>query len=159
METWELEAHEQIRNLVASYNVLGDRGKFDEVMDLFAQDAVMDVGDGLLYSGVEEIRTIFTKSRDSIAASQINNPFPLFLQHHTATLLITVNGSDLSNGRATGQAYFTVMTSSGVDHWGRYQDSYQPVNGRWRYTSRRVRVDGTTPGGWADLRLRDNSEL
>ncbi|MDG2429063.1 MAG: nuclear transport factor 2 family protein [Acidimicrobiales bacterium] len=159
MKAWELEAHEQIRDLVASYNVLGDKGKFDEVMDLFAQEAVMDVGDGLIYTGVEQIRTIFTKTRDSITASQVDKPSPLFLQHHTATLAIKVNGSDLSNGRADGQAYFTVMSSGGVDHWGRYQDSYRPVDGLWRFTARRVRVDGVTPGGWADLRLRSSSEL
>ena len=43
---WELEARESIRDIVARYNANGDSGRFDEVMVLFAPDAVMQVGDG-----------------------------------------------------------------------------------------------------------------
>ena len=43
MEPWELDAREQIRGLVAAYNALGDRGRFDAVMALFA-----DVHHGVL---------------------------------------------------------------------------------------------------------------
>ena len=42
MEAWELDAREQIRDLVASYNAHGDHGRFDELMALFADEAVMD---------------------------------------------------------------------------------------------------------------------
>jgi len=66
VEAWELDAREQIRGLVAAYNALGDRGRLDGVMALFADDAVMDVGDGRTYEGVDQIRTIFTGTRDSI---------------------------------------------------------------------------------------------
>jgi hypothetical protein len=155
VEAWELDAREQIRDLVASYNAHGDRGRFDEVMALFADDAVMDVGDGRTYDGVDAIRTIFTGTRDSVAdgssgASNDGSTGPRYLQHHTAAPAITVDGP----AEASGQTYFTVMTDLGVDHWGRYQDVYRVIGGRWRFTSRRVRVDGTTPGGWADRRLQ-----
>ena len=150
MEAWELDAREQIRDLVASYNAHGDRGRFDEVMALFADDAVMDVGDGRIYSGIDEIRTIFTETRESVNDRLGNDTnTPRYLQHHTAAPDITVEKSST----ASGHAYFTVMTDAGVDHWGRYQDAYRVVDGRWRFASRRVRVDGTTPGGWADRRL------
>lgn len=150
MEAWELDAREQIRDLVASYNAHGDRGRFDEVMVLFADDAVMDVGDGRIYDGVDEMRTIFTGTRDSVADdSSDGSTSPRYLQHHTAAPTITMAGP----AEASGQTYFTVMTDQGVDHWGRYQDAYRLVDGRWRFASRRVRVDGTTPGGWADRRL------
>ena len=158
MEAWEIDAREQVRDLVTSYNALGDRGMFTDLMDLFAPDATMDVGDGRAYEGVDKILTIFTGTRDSIAkdpvagrseTTEAGSTVPRYLQHHTATHVITVNDQE----SATGQAYFTVMTDDGVDHWGRYQDAYRVVNGRWRFASRRVRVDGTTPGGWADRRL------
>ena len=45
------------------------------------------------------------------------------------------------------------MTDRGLDHWGRYQDAYRPVGDAWLFASRRVRIDGYTPGGWADARL------
>ena len=50
METWELIARESIRDLVARYNANGDTGRFDQLMELFAPDAVMDV-DGEVYEG------------------------------------------------------------------------------------------------------------
>ena len=158
MEAWELDAREQIRGLVAAYNALGDRGRFDAVMALFAEDAVMDVGDEGSYEGLDQIRTIFTGTRDSIldgngegdgAGDGSSGDGPRFLQHHTTGLHITLDG----RAEATGHSYFTVMTDHGVDHWGRYQDAYRPVDGHWRFASRRVRIDGTTPGGWADRRL------
>ena len=146
MEAWELDAREQIRGLVAAYNALGDRGRLDGVMALFAHDAVMDIGDGRTYEGVDQIRTIFTGTRDSILDG---GDGPRFLQHHTTGLHITMGG----RAEANGHSYFTVMTDRDVDHWGRYQDAYRPVDGHWRFASRRVRIDGTTPGGWADRRL------
>ncbi|MEE2631470.1 MAG: nuclear transport factor 2 family protein [Actinomycetota bacterium] len=152
MEAWELDAREQIRGLVAAYNALGDRGRFDAVMALFAEDAVMDVGDGRSYEGLDQIRTIFTGTRDSILDRDEDSGGggePRFLQHHTTGLHITMGG----RAEANGHSYFTVMTDRGVDHWGRYQDAYWPVDGYWRFSSRRVRIDGTTPGGWADRRL------
>ena len=60
MEAWEIDAREHIRHLVASYNALGDRGRFDELLALFAPDATMDIGDGRTYEGVDDIRTIFS---------------------------------------------------------------------------------------------------
>ena len=152
MEAWELDAREQIRGLVAAYNALGDRGRFDAVMALFAEDAVMDVGDEGSYEGLDQIRTIFTGTRDSILdrdGDSGGGGEPRFLQHHTTGLHITMGGC----AEANGHSYFTVMTDRGVDHWGRYQDAYRPVDGHWRFASRRVRIDGTTPGGWADRRL------
>ena len=158
MEPWELDAREQIRGLVAAYNALGDRGRFDAVMALFAEDAVMDVGDEGSYEGLDQIRTIFTGTRDSIldgngegddAGDGSSGDGPRFLQHHTTGLHITLDG----RAEATGHSYFTVMTDRGMDHWGRYQDAYRPVDGHWRFASRRGRIDGTTPGGWADRRL------
>ncbi|MEE2958269.1 MAG: nuclear transport factor 2 family protein [Actinomycetota bacterium] len=146
MEAWELDAREQIRGLVAAYNALGDRGRLDGVMALFAHDAVMDIGDGRAYEGVDQIRTIFTGTRDSILDGDDGLRF---LQHHTTGLHVTLAGRD----EATGHAYFTVMTDRGLDHWGRYQDAYRPVGDAWLFASRRVRIDGYTPSGWADARL------
>jgi len=145
MEPWEIEARAAIGHLVASYNAFGDRGRFDDVVDLFAADATMDIGDGRFYTGPGEILEIFTATRDSVA----DGPGPAYIQHHTSTVSITVDGPDA----ASGHAYFTVFMDHGVDHWGRYQDTYTRVDGRWRFASRRVRTDGCTPGGWADRRL------
>src|SRR5437868_636115 len=64
MEHWEVAARDAIRNLVARYNANGDSGRFPPVVELFAPDAVMDVGDGRVYTGRDEILTVFTGAQD-----------------------------------------------------------------------------------------------
>jgi hypothetical protein len=44
--------------------------------------------------------------------------------------------------------YFFVVTDIGLDHWGRYVDSYVSINGQWKFASRKVTVDG-----WAENSL------
>ena len=67
MDVWEVIARESIRDLVTRYNANGDSGRFDNVIVLFANDAVMELEgeDGPdLYPGRDEILTIFTGTRD-----------------------------------------------------------------------------------------------
>jgi hypothetical protein len=140
MEQWELVARESIRDLVARYNANGDSGRFDQVVALFAPDAVMDVG-GVVYEGREAIRTIFTSVRSDLS----NRADPTYLRHLTATLQIDV----VSTSEARSRCYFEVLMAHGLDHWGRYLDEFGVVDGAWRFTRRRVVTDGATPGGWA----------
>jgi hypothetical protein len=137
MEPWVLEAREEIRDLVARYNANGDTGRFEQVMELFAPDAVMDVGDGRTYTGTDEIAMIFTGARDGVDYGEQ----PVYLRHMTATHQIDV----IDRTRATGRCYFQVLTAIGLDHWGRYVDEYKVVDGRWRFAKRRVTVDGRSP--------------
>ncbi|MEE3275635.1 MAG: nuclear transport factor 2 family protein [Actinomycetota bacterium] len=145
MDAWEVEARAEIAALVTAYNALGDRGRFDELLALFADDATMDIGDGATYEGRGSIEQIFTGTRDSVR----ENSGPSFLQHHTSPIHVSFE----DDGHAYGDAYFTVMSDRGIDHWGRYHDTYLRIADAWRFGSRRVRVDGRTPGGWADRRL------
>jgi SnoaL-like protein len=138
MEHWELAAREAIRDLVARYNANGDTARFTQVVELFAPDAVMDLGDRRLYTGQDEILTIFTGSRDRANG---DHP-PVYLRHMTATHQIDV----IDASTATGRCYYQVLTAIGLDHWGRYIDKYRTVDGRWRFASRRVTVDGRAPG-------------
>jgi uncharacterized protein (TIGR02246 family) len=131
MEFWEIEAREAIRDLVARYNANGDTGRFTEVMELFVPDAVMIV-DGEVKTGLEEILTIFTAVRANLTS---------YVRHMTATHQIDL----VDNDHARGRCYYQVLTSAGLDHWGRYVDEYQHHEGRWRFTERRVTVDGRSP--------------
>ena len=149
MESVEIAASEEIRNLVAGYNAFGDRGRFDDLMELFTPDAVMDIGNGHPYEGVDQIRGIFTRTSDSMTSG----PQPSYVQHHTSPVHITMVDGD----HATGRTYFSVLMTHGLDHWGRYDDKYRRVDGHWRFSHRRVRTDGTTPGGWAARHLGDKS--
>ncbi len=143
MELWELVARESIRDLVARYNANGDSGRFDAMLALFAEDAVMTVA-GQTCAGASEIRTLF-EGIASNAASDAGEATRV-VRHLTATHQIDV----LDRDRARGRAYYLVLTDQGADHWGRYVDEYRRVHDRWLFASRNATVDGLVPGGWGD---------
>ena len=128
---------EAIRDVVARYNLYGDSGRITEMLELFADDATLTV-DGMAYDGKDAIRGLFETAV---------GPVPEVIRHHTSTLVIDVAGD-----KAVARCYFQVLTSQGLDHWGRYRDALVRVGRRWVFARREVRVDGMTPGGWADQR-------
>lgn len=137
MQPWVLSAREQIRDLVARYNANGDTGRFEQVMELFAPDAVMEVPGGRIEAGHEGILGIFTGAQDRGRAADTS----FYLRHMTATHQIDI----LDEATAAGRCYYQVLTTVGLDHWGRYIDRYRVVEGRWRFAHRRVTIDGQSP--------------
>jgi uncharacterized protein (TIGR02246 family) len=131
---------EAIRDVIARYNLYGDSGRIIEMLELFADDATLTV-DGTAYDGKDAIRSLFQTAV---------GPVPELIRHHTSTLVI-----DVARDKAVAQCYFQVLTSQGLDHWGRYRDALARVDRRWLFTRREVRVDGMTAGGWAAQRGHD----
>jgi uncharacterized protein (TIGR02246 family) len=141
MELWELDAREQIRDLVARYNANGDSGRFPQMLELFVSDAVMHIPSGS-HHGRDEIEAMFTNAATKTGGG--DGAKAAFIRHHTATLQIDVVSSD----EATSRCYFQVLTDRGLDHWGRYVDRYHRVEGRWLFAERTVAIDGSISGGW-----------
>ena len=129
MELWELLAREGIRDTVARYNSNGDTGRFAHVIDLFTSDAVMELT-GATYTGLDQIITVFTGTQERVATG--------YVRHMTATHQIDL----IDETHATGRMYFQVLTPVGLDHWGRYVDEYRLDNGRWKFSRRKVTIDG-----------------
>jgi hypothetical protein len=162
MDAWELAAREEIRDLVARYNASGDSGRFDETLALFTTDAVLEIVPQRRYRGHAEIRDLFTGAADVGALPNGGTPdgaqtraagprglrqaLPQVVRHFTATHQIDFDGRDEANGRC----YYAVLTERGLDHWGRYVDRYLRQPDRWRFATRKVTIDGSVPGGWAD---------
>ena len=134
VETWELSAREQIRDLVAAYAHCADGGRFDALVGLFADDGVLETPDGQQHTGAEAIRAFLTGTKTRLAAA---TSVPL-IRHHVSNLRIEVESRDA----ATGAAYFLVVTERGPDHWGVYRDRFARVGDRWLFRQRRVKVDG-----------------
>jgi len=139
VELWELVARESIRDLVARYNANADSGRFDQVLECFAPEAVMEL-DGKPYRGRGEIRTVFT----SAAEMARRGPEPIIVRHHTSTLQIDVSGRE----DATSRCYYQVLSARGLDHWGRYLDRYGVIDGQWYFVHRREFLDGVVPDSW-----------
>lgn len=138
MQEWELVAREQLRDLIARYNLVGDRGWIQELLALFTPDAVLQVDDRE-HVGIDAIRSVFTDAK---------GPRPELIRHFTGTLELSVASPE----HASARCYFQVLTVNGLDHWGRYTDRFRCVDGGWLFARRDVRVDGATAGGWAALR-------
>jgi uncharacterized protein (TIGR02246 family) len=147
VELSELIARERIRDLVAAYAQCADRGRFDELVGLFAADGVLQTPDGVEHRGHEAIRAFLGGTKEALAGATGSG----LIRHHVSSLHIEVTGP----GSAAGAAYFFVVTERGPDHWGRYRDRYiGAADGRWRFAHRRVRLDGWAPGSWVGERRR-----
>src|SRR3954452_18890719 len=146
MELWELAAREAIRHTIASYTYSADRGRFDDLVALFAPDGVLEVHGigGARAAGRDAIREFFT----GVNTDVVGTAPPGRMQHHVSSVWIDV----VSRDAARASSYFTVMTGAGVDHWGRYRDELVPAGDRWLFAHRLVRTDGGTPNGWAASR-------
>jgi SnoaL-like domain len=142
MELWELIARESIRDLVARYNANGDSGRFEEMMKVFADDAVMELvaADGSVqrYEGTAQVATIFTATKSGWDGTTTSAATRHHVRHFTATHQIDLVHETLAKGRL----YYVVLMAHGVDHWGRYIDEYGVRDGRWVITQRRALSDG-----------------
>ncbi|MBX3314336.1 MAG: nuclear transport factor 2 family protein [Actinobacteria bacterium] len=141
MELWELEAREAIRDLVAAYTWAGDRGRSAELVDLFAIDGVLDAGThGGAWEGRDRIRAELDAVAERVVAAG-GSPGPV--RHHVSNVRIRL----IDHDEAEVLSYFAVLTTIGLDHWGRYRDRVvRDDDGAWRFAERSVRVDGHVPG-------------
>lgn len=139
MDAWELVAREEIRDLVAAYTWAGDRGRPADVAACFTVNGVLDVGD---HGGRWEGRSTIEHELDAVVrriAESGERPTPV--HHHVSSTSIT----DLTATTARVRSYYAVHSAIGLDHWGRYLDEVALDDGRWRFTLRRVTVDGAAP--------------
>ena len=145
MQPWELAAREAIRDLVARYNALGDRGRWDALIALFADDGEIHVPELGSFRGHEALRGFFADA----ASGGGDRAAPARIWHHTSTLVIDLEGQD----SAQASCYYAVLAEGGLDHWGRYRDAYVRAGSAWLFARRNVTVDGQVPGGWAARNL------
>jgi hypothetical protein len=146
MDVDDLIARESVRDLVARYNAYGDSGRFAELAELFAADAVMEIvqmrGAPVRHEGREAIGQIFSRVSDRVTGRPGDTPS--YIRHHTATHMIDLVDAD----HARGRCYFVVYMPHGLDHWGRYGDEYVRIDGRWVFAHRKVHVEGRTADSW-----------
>ena len=141
MEFWELEARESIRDLVARYNANGDSGRFDPMLELFAEDATLELA-AATHRGRPAIRAMFEGVAGKTGGG--DGARARFIRHFTATQQIDLE----SETEARSRCYYVVLTDRGVDHWGRYIDQFRRIDGRWLFWHRKVTVDAGVPDGW-----------
>jgi len=150
MELWELAARERIRDSLALYNWSGDAFRLDELALAFCEDGELEIRGqeplrgrpaivtflgGGTKSGGDEARRAALK--DAAAASGVKR----LVRHNVASLRFL----ELTRDQAHVACYFTVVTEIGLDHYGRYRDTFVPVGDEWLIKHRFVSTDWRAP--------------
>jgi SnoaL-like domain len=138
VEIWELVARERVRDTLARYNWFGDAGRLDDLADTFCTDGVLEIrGFGPL-RGRSEIVAFLGGVTGNVAASADVKPI---VRHNVANLLF----NEVARDHAQVSCYFTVVTHIGLDHIGRYRDTFVPDGDIWRIRHRKVSTDWAAP--------------
>ena len=129
-----LVAKDEIIDLVHLYSYCVDHRLYDDVVELFTEDCVVDYGPG--YRTVRsraDLRRIFGNPEGAFVATS----------HHNANVLVTFG--DLDHASVRTSVYAWHQRSDGVTPrlWGYYHDSVVRGPGGWRIAERQLRVLGT----------------
>lgn len=128
-----MDSYREIENLIYTYAELLDAGKLEDVAQLFSHADFFGPDGKLSASGAEEFLAV---QRQAVRIyPQTGTPGT---KHITTNLIIEV---DEITDTATARSYFTVLQS--VDSLplqpiiaGRYKDSFERVDGKWRFKTR-----------------------
>jgi ketosteroid isomerase-like protein len=126
-----VDAADAISKLIYEYAARVDAGDFEGVAELFANGSFLD------FRGVAAVRDCF---EGMVIRYDDGTPRT---KHVTTNLIVDV---DESADTATARSYFTVLQSvSGtplqVIIAGRYNDTFERVDGHWRFAQRVVHSD------------------
>lgn len=150
MELWELTARERIRDTLALYNWSGDAFRLGELAAAFCQDGELELRDrealrgrdaivGFLGGGADpggdEARRQARKAASAAGGTR------RIVRH----LVTNIRFLELTPERARVACYFTVVTEIGLDHYGRYRDTFEPVGPAWLIRHRFVSTDWRAP--------------
>jgi hypothetical protein len=146
-EASRIEDYNQLRNLQQMYGFYYDEALWDQVVDLFADDATLEVGANGVYAGRDSIRRYFmglTGGKVGLVQGQLNNQGQL-------SPVITLAADGLS-----AQARWRVLIQDGVfnqqANWGAgvYENSYIKQNGVWKIQRLQLHLRFYAPyeGGW-----------
>jgi len=137
VELWEVVARERIRDTLARYNWSGDAMRLDEFAGSFCEDGELQL------RGSDPVR-----GRAAIAEfiGGVGTPAavggPVRIVRHNLT---NIRFLELTRQQARVASYFTVLTEIGLDHYGRYRDTFVPVGDDWLIRHRFISTDWAAP--------------
>lgn len=138
MEQWELVARERIRDTLAKYNWSGDSLRLDEFAETFCDDGELQL------RGQDPVRgrAAIAAFIGGVAAPTTEAAVANRIVRHNLT---NVRFVELTLQHAQVASYFTVVTEIGLDHIGRYRDTFVPVGDQWLIRHRFISTDWAAP--------------
>jgi ketosteroid isomerase-like protein len=126
-----------IRELILSYADLVGAGDVEGLAELFAYAELSATGNPRVSRGRDEVRETYVATLGGPGSDRPHI-------HNVVTNLMI--DADDDQGTATAKSYFTVVRSRSeaslhVSIAGRYQDSFERVEGTWRFTRRHIVID------------------
>jgi len=138
VEIWELVVRERVRDTLARYNWSGDAGRLDDLADTFCADGVLEIRGFEPLRGRPEIVAFLGGVTRNVAVGVGVKPI---VRHNVAN----VSFDEVTRDHVQVSSYFTVVTQIGLDHVGRYRDTFTPDGGIWRIRHRKVSTDWAAP--------------
>jgi hypothetical protein len=134
IDAWEMEAREQLRELLTTYYLLGDSGKIEEQAALFEPDGVVE-----LYGRGEFVgRDAIVGAYRNLNENHVADPGITYIRHFSSNYTLDVPNPN----EATGQGYWLLLNNRGLSSWGRCRDWYRRADGGpWQFARRLVRGD------------------
>jgi hypothetical protein len=128
-----LIAKDEIIDLVHRYSYCVDHRLYDEVVELFIEDCVVDYGPGIPpVRSKARLRRMFGHPDSGFAATS----------HHNANVLVTFDDLDHATVRTSVYAWHQRTDGGTPCLWGYYHDSMVRLPEGWRIAGRQLRTLG-----------------
>jgi SnoaL-like domain len=146
MELWELVARERIRDSLTLYNWSGDAFRLAELVQAFCEDGELEIRGSEPHHGRTAIAQFLggggepgdDEARRAGAKAAAETSGVRRIVRHNVT---QIRFLELTPQEARVACYFTVFTEIGLDHFGRYRDTFVPVGDAWLIKHRYVATD------------------
>ena len=151
MEHWELVVRECVRDSLARYNWSGDAFRLDELAGSFCENGELEIRGREPLRGRQAIVEFLSGRSDArsdderraeLEAIAAESGLRRIVRHNVTNIRFL----DLTPDRAQVASYFMVLTEIGLDHYGRYRDTFVPVGNEWLIRHRFVSTDWRAPG-------------
>jgi hypothetical protein len=143
VELWELMARERIRDTLARYNWSGDSLRLDDMAESFCEEGELQLRGEEPVRGREAIVAFIggVGGVGGVGNQGETSSGPRIVRH----ILTNTRFLELTPERARVASYFTVVTEIGLDHYGRYRDTFVPVGDEWLIRHRFISTDWAAP--------------
>ena len=135
MDLWELAARERIRDTLARYSWSGDSQRLDEFAQAFCEDGELQL------RGRDPVRgrAAIVEFLSGVGATGSGDT--RLVRHHVTNIRFL----DITPQHALVASYFTVFTEVGLDHHGRYRDTFVAADDQWLIRHRFISTDWAAP--------------